>query len=530
MDERSTRSSSLVPPLAHQTWAITKPQVESAGGIVAAQHPDAAQVGADVLSAGGNAMDAAVATAIALSVVEPWLSGLGGGGFLLHASPDGTVDSLDFNLRAPAATDPADYPLSGGVGGDWFNWPSVQGDRNLIGPMSICVPGAVAGLASALERYGTISWADALAPAINLAERGMRVDWFARLAFAIDTPGLSLDATAAALFLNSDARVPDPSDPTAQLLPMPMKAQMLRGLAKNGARDFYEGHIAAQLVSDLQTAGSKITASDLAGYEPVWRRPTKSSYRDRTIYTIPGLSGGPSLLAALDTLKSQTMNTQTEAAFSAAHANAIRTAYELRLKTMGHSAAAQDCTSHLSVIDGSGAMVSLTNTLLSRFGSKVVAPSLGLLLNNGMMWFDPRPDHPNSIASGAIPLANMSPVITTRDGHPDIAIGAAGGRQIFPAIVQLLSRIIDLGETPEMALHAPRIDASTPTILVNRAAPPDTASAIAANHPVQITEDSLYPVQFAIPILVQAGRNGSPNIGAVHPNNPWTAARVGDLT
>ena len=529
MDERSTTMLSLVPPMVHQTWAITKPQIKSAGGIVAAQHPEAAQVGADVLSAGGNAMDAAVATAIALSVVEPWLSGLGGGGFLLHASPDGTVDSLDFNLRAPAEADPADYPLAGGEGGDWFNWPSVQDDRNLIGPMAICVPGAVAGLAAALEQHGTISWADALAPAIRLAERGMRVDWFARLAFAVDTPGLLQNATAAELFLNLDARVPDPSDPTAQLLPMPKKTQMLRDLAKNGARDFYEGQIAAQLVSDLQAAGSKITASDLAEYQPIWRQPAQTTYRDRTIYTIPGLSGGPSLLATLDTLKNKSMNTQTEAEFSAAHADAIRTAYEVRLKTMGHAAAAQDCTSHLSVIDSSGAMVSLTNTLLSRFGSKVVAPSLGLLMNNGMMWFDPRPDHTNSIASGAIPLSNMSPVITIRDGRPDIAIGAAGGRQIFPAIVQLLSRMIDLGETPQAAFHAPRIDASAPTILVNRAAAPDTASAIATNHPVQITEDSLYPVQFAIPTLVQAGRNGSPNIGAVHPNNPWTSARAEDL-
>jgi gamma-glutamyltranspeptidase/glutathione hydrolase len=528
MDERGTSMPLLVPSPSHQTWAITKPQVESAGGLVAAQHPDAAQVGADVLSAGGNAMDAAVATAIALSVVEPWLSGLGGGGFLLHASPDGDIDTLDFNLRAPAAANAADYPLSGGAGGDWFNWPSVQDDRNLIGPMSICVPGAVAGLAVALEKYGTISWAQALAPAIHLAERGMRVDWFARLAFAIDTPGLSLNSAASALFLNPNARVPDPQDPTAELLPMPVKAQMLRALAKNGARDFYEGQIAVQLISDLETAGSKITATDIAAYEPVWREPTQISYRDRTIYTIPGLSGGPSLLATLETLKNHEMNTQTEAAFSALHADAIRTAYEVRLKTMGHAAAAQDCTSHLSVIDSSGAMVSLTNTLLSRFGSKVVAPSLGLLMNNGMMWFDPRPGHSNSIASSAIPLANMSPVITTRNGRPDIAIGAAGGRQIFPAIVQILSRIIDLGETPEMALHAPRIDASAPSILVNRAAAPDTASAIATKHPVQITEDSLYPVQFAIPTLVQAGRNGTPNVGAVHPNNPWTAVRAGN--
>lgn len=526
MDERSHSEPSLTPPTSHQTWAITKPQVESAGGIVAAQHHEAAQVGADVLAAGGNAMDAAVATALALSVVEPWLSGLGGGGFLLHADAGGTVEALDFNLRAPLAADPADYPLVGGDGGDWFNWPLVEEDRNLIGPMSICVPGAVAGLAEALERHGTMAWADVLAPAIALAERGMRIDWFADLAFAIDTPGLSRDADAAALFLDPRARHPDPADPTARLLPMPKKAAMLRGLAERGARDFYEGEIAATLIADLKAKGSKLTAEDFAAYRPTWATALAAPYRDRVVHTIPGLSGGPSLLATLGRLAGQDMGAATEAQFATHHANAIRATYEARLKTMGHAGKAGDCTSHLSVVDRHGTMVSLTNTLLSRFGSKVVAPGLGLTMNNGMMWFDPRPGQPNAIAPGAVPLANMAPVITTRDGTPDIAIGAAGGRQIFPAIVQILSQMIDRGATPEQALHAPRIDASAPMVLVNRTAAPDTASAIAATHPVQITEDSLYPVQFAIPSLVQAGRGGAANTGAVHPNNPWTKAVV----
>ncbi|MEP3276143.1 MAG: gamma-glutamyltransferase [Stappiaceae bacterium] len=526
MDDRSSNGASLTSPVSHQTWAVSKQQVESHGGIVAAQHHEAAQIGADVLSAGGNAMDAAVAAALALSIVEPWLSGLGGGGFLLHADARGKVATLDFNMRAPGATDLADYPLVGGEGGDWFNWPSVEGNRNLIGPMSICVPGAVSGLAEGLEQYGSISWADALAPSIDLAERGMRVDWFAELAFAIDTPDLSKETHAAALFLNPAARLPDPEDPTARLLPMPVKAKMLRHLAEYGARDFYEGETADLLISDMQAAGSKMAAADLAGYNPVWSGSTSGVYRDREIHTIPGLSGGPSLLETLAQLSNYELAGTDEATFASRHADAIRAAYENRLTSLGHAAAAQDCTSHLSVIDKAGNMVSLTNTLLSRFGSKVVSPSLGLTMNNGMMWFDPRPGQPNSIAPAAAPLANMAPVITLRDGKPDIAIGAAGGRQIFPAIAQLLSRLIDRGDTPEEAFHAPRIDASSPTILVNRKATRDTATAISTNHAVQITEDSLYPVQFAIPSLVQAGHGGMPNIGMVHPNNPWTAVRT----
>ncbi len=514
-----------IPAAAHQLWSITKPQVESHGGIVAAQHFEAAQIGADILAAGGNAMDAAVATAIALSVAEPWLSGLGGGGFLLHADAQGTIDTLDFNMRAPAATNPADYPLTGGEGGDWFNWPSVQDDRNIIGALSICVPGAVAGLAAGLEKYGTLSWAEVCEPSITLAERGMRVDWFADLVFAIDQPGLSRTEAATNLFLDPTRRKPDPADPTSRLLPMPGQATMLRRLAQAGPLDFYHGEIACTLIDDLSAAGCPMTLADLQAYKPHWRPAASAAYRDRQVHTIPGLSGGPSLLSAFDELSKHDLGNTDEAQFSTLHANAIRTAYETRLKTMGHAAAAQDCTSHLSVIDSAGNMVSLTNTLLSRFGSKIVSPSHDLVMNNGMMWFDPRPDQANSIAPNATPLANMAPVITTRNGLPDIAIGAAGGRQIFPALLQLLSRLIDRGDTPETALHAPRIDASTPLIVVNRAATHDTAAAVAAHHAVQISEDSLYPVQFAIPSMVQAGRDGAPNIGAVHPNNPWTAAR-----
>ncbi|WP_121634570.1 gamma-glutamyltransferase [Tropicibacter alexandrii] len=505
---------------AAQSWDISKPQVRGSHGLVVAQNAEAAQAGADVLARGGNAMDAAVVTACVLSVVEPWLSGLGGGGFLLHATATGDVQALDFNLVTGSGTDPADYPLSGASGGDWFNWPAVKDDRNLIGPTSICVPGAVAGLAEALARHGTLSWTEALAPAIDMAHRGMRVDWFADLALAIDTPGLRRDATAAALFLDGP-RTPDPDDPTARRLPMPAKAAMLERLASAGARDFYEGAVAADLARDLAAMGAPVTAADLAAYQPRWLTPARAPYRDREICTTPGLSGGPSLLAALARLPDP-LAPRPEAERAAQIADAIRATYEHRLKTLGHAAGPGDCTSHVSVIDAAGNMVALTNTLLSRFGSKVVSPATGLLLNNGMMWFDPRPGQPNSIAPNARPLANMTPVIALRDGRPEIALGAAGGRQIFPAILQVLSNLIDLGLSPEDAMHAPRIDASTPTILVNRRAGSDVATAISARHPVQITEDTVYPVQFAIPSLVQASAGGA--IGAAHPNSPWASA------
>ncbi len=218
------------------------------------------------------------------------------------------------------------------------------------------------------------------------------------------------------------------------------------------------------------------------------------------------------------------MATLSEAAQSAAYAVACRSAYEQRLKTMGHAAAGEDCTSHLSVVDAAGNMVSLTNTLLSRFGAKVVLPQTDLVMNNGIMWFDPRPGQPNSIQPGVKPLANMSPVIALRDGRPEIALGAAGGRQIFPAVLQILSHLIDLGDAPEVAMARPRVDASTATILVDRRAAADVATAISEHHPVQLTDNTVYPVQFAIPSLVQAGGADRRAAGAAHPVSPWAAA------
>ena len=497
-----------------QTFQIRKPAVVSRHGMVASQNQHAAQAGAAVLAGGGNAMDAAVVTALVLSVVEPWLSGIGGGGFLLHADgATGQVDTLDFNVVSAQATDPAHYPLGGETAGNWFSWPSVQGDRNVSGYGAICVPGAIAGFAAALERFGTLSFADALAPAIEHAERGLELDWFACLALAIDAAGLSEHEASAALFLDQ-GRAPRASDRTPpQCRPMPLKAKILKRLASHGARDFYDGEIARLLAADLQAGGSPIRLSDLAAYQVQWKAPLVGQYRGYEVNLIDGLSGGPTFLDACSQLSVSALNPDTSAADAALlYATAIRKAYETRLTTLGHAATPQvGCTSHLSVVDADGTMVSLTNTLLSRFGSKVVLPQTGFLMNNGMMWFDPRPGQPNAIAGGVKPLANMCPLILKKDGRPALAIGAAGGRTIFPTVLQLVSYMADFGMSLEQAFHAPRIEASTPTIKVNALAGPEVAARVGTQFPVEVVHDAVYPVHFAVPSAVMrddAGNTG----------------------
>lgn len=509
-----------------QTWTIQKPSVTSRYGVVAAQNRYAAEAGARVLENGGNAMDAAIVTALVLSIVEPWLSGIGGGGFLLHKSATtGEVSALDFGVHSSRNLDADDYPLVGGNDGEWFSWPAVKDDRNLIGYPSICVPGTIDGFAQALEKFGTLSWADALQPAIDHAEKGLELDWYSCFCIAIEAASLARYPKTAEIFLDK-GKAPRTSErqPAANAA-MPDKLRVLRRLAEAGARDFYEGEIAASMVRDLNAGGSPIDLEDLRNYRAQWVSPLQTTYRDWNIHAIPGLSGGPSFIEAMAEIERELVPAKAgDEQAALVYARAIRSSYQRRLTSMGHAGSPNgDCTSHLSVIDRDGNVVSLTNTLLSRFGSKVVLPETGFLMNNGMMWFDPRKDKPNSIAAGVKPLANMCPLLLDKPDGAALAIGAAGGRQIFPALAQLLSYMIDFGMTPAEAFHYPRIDASAPQLKIDNRAASSLAATLAEEFPVEIIDNTLYPVNFAIPSAVLREADGQIT-GQAHPFTPWAQA------
>jgi gamma-glutamyltranspeptidase/glutathione hydrolase len=506
-------------------WIPGKAMVEGKGGMVAAQHEVAARAGASVLVRGGNAMDAAVTAALVLSVVEPSLSGIGGGGFLIWRAADGTRRALDFSMISPSGIRIQDYPVQDGKDGHWFDWPSVEENRNLIGVHSICVPGAVAGLSEALSELGSISWAEALQPAIEEAERGLLIDWFAILSLSIDVRNLLTDKASSEVFLR-DGHVPAiPHAGPPQRLPLERKAVTLRRLADAGPSDFYTGLIAKNLIADMAALGGRMTLADLAAYRPRWREPLCKEWRGARILAMPGLSGGPGLLDALEGI-GPGGSSSPDAAYFAGAADAICSAYNRRLNSSGHAAATgidPGCTTHLSVIDAAGNAVSLTNTLLSRFGSKVTSAQTGILLNNGMMWFDPRPGKPNSIAPGVQPLANMCPVIAELSDGAILAIGAAGGRQIMPAIAQLLSFRILHGMDIGHAMSHPRLDASGRRVVLDRRLPDGVLRMIGQTYDVEVVDNMLYPVQFAIPSAAERCPDGSLR-GMVHPNHPWSAA------
>ncbi len=492
-----------------------------------------------MLEAGGNAVDAAVAAALTLSVVEPWLSGIGGGGFMVvQDGPSGMERALDFGICASNRLNPADYPLEDAADdGDWFHWPKVKEGRNIHGYASIGVPGAVAGLAEALEKLGTLPWEQVIEPAIEEARAGLELDWMAALALAMDADMLLRYPESAALWLPEGrvSRVAAGARPAR--LPLTAHVATLERLQKAGPQDFYTGELAHALADDLRKGGSPLDAEDLAAYRPQWKEPLRGSYRGWDVALMPGNSAGPSLLRALGSLERRLRPSGNRPGAEEAllYSRVCREEYEYRLVHMGHSAVPgsspePSCTSNLCVVDRRGTVVALTNTLLSRFGSKVTSPSLGMLLNNGMMWFDPLPGHPNSMAPGVRPLSNMCPLTVSRADGERYALGAAGGRTIFPTLVQILSYVFDFGMSLEEAFLEPRLDASTETIRISSRADAAVPARVAEAFPVEVVDDTIYPTRFSLPSAVRHDPSTGLNTGMAHHNSPWAAAVAEDVS
>jgi gamma-glutamyltranspeptidase/glutathione hydrolase len=522
----------LVPP----SVIYAKPAVRSRDGLAAAQSRDAAAAGARILAQGGHAVDAAVAISLALGTVEPWMSGLGGGGFAtLWDAGKREVRCLDYGMIAPQAIDPADYPLTGGPTAEgFFGWPGVLEDRNILGPHSIAVPGLVSGLALAHRTYGRLPWADLVQPAIKLAERGLSLDWYGAMSLLVEAKGLDRFEATRSIYL-PDGRVPQPFEEGAPVfLKLGRLIDTLKKLAApDGPERFYRGDIAADLIRDLQTAGSKISRADLEGYQARFIDPVEIAYRDAKVYAPSGLTAGPTLKRVLgewmERLPAIAKGAKPEAAHYAVYAEVLDRAYRDRLQNMGatnkeaaDSETRPSCTSHFCVADKDGNVVAWTQTLLSRFGSFVLSPSTGILMNNGIMWFDPVPGKPNSIRPGARPLSNMCPTVALSPRIGALAIGASGGRKIMPSVAQILSFMVDFGMDLDEAFHCPRIDVSGGEVaLVDRRLGQSVVNAIGKSMTVEFTELAPYPAQFANPSATQAAPDGM-TLGAADLASPWS--------
>ncbi len=516
-------------PHVTQHWSVSKPAATGRRGMVVSQSRDAALAGVALLEAGGNAVDAAVGTALALAVVEPWNSGLGGTGFaLVHRAGQRAAETVDFGPVAPAALHPGIFSLTGRTKAGLFTWPEVAGDANVHGPLSFAVPSAVAGYAHMHGRWGVLPLCEVAAPAIALARRGLPQDWFTTLRLAQSASLLRLYPDSAALYLPDGLPPVEPYGGLPGFLPLGRLADTLDRLAHAGLRDFYDGDVAAALAADLHAAGSLLAADDLRRCEARVVPAASVPWHGHTIQLAAGLTAAPTFARVLDAMRDVPRGAAPDGPWFAALARAMQAAYAERLAGLGESEAAT-CTTHLTVRDEAGGMVALTSTLLSAMGSHVVLPRSGVLMNNGAMWFDPRPGRANSAGPGKRPLSNMCPVIVSGGivsslaGAPMLAAGASGGRRIMAAVAQALAFVLDFGMDPAAAAHHPRIDVSGPTgVSADQRLPAAVLDALREAGPVDVVEHGVLPANFACPNLI-LHRSGE-CIGISDVMSPWSAA------
>jgi gamma-glutamyltranspeptidase/glutathione hydrolase len=449
--------------------------------------PQAARAGAEVLEAHGNAVDAVVAAALVAGVVGVSSCGIGGyGGHMVIALPKGKkVTSIDFNSAAPAAARENMFSLDEHGG--------VKGQANRYGWLAAGVPGTLAGIQLAVDRYGTRPFRELVRPAIRFAREGFEVS----ASFGRGTRGaraeFQKDPGSARLLLDNG----EPLDPGSTFR-NPDLAAMLETLAeRNSVDSFYRGDIGERIAAAFQQHGGLVTSADLAAYRAREVEPLELKWRGYSIRTAPLTAGGATVLEALSILKAlgweKRRTSGTEAAqarleslriawadrlnllgdpektevpikrlLSEQHARemaaridtALREAKALQLETDRRRAGG---TIHLSAIDAQGTMVALTLTHGENFGARVTVDGLGLILGHGMSRFDPRPGMPNSPGPGKRPLHNMCPTVVLKDGQPILAIGGTGGRRIPNAIFEVLAQYVGRGSTIRDAMATPRM-------------------------------------------------------------------------
>jgi gamma-glutamyltranspeptidase/glutathione hydrolase len=467
--------------------------------MVSAGHYLAAEVGRDVLAAGGTAADAAVATGFALAVVLPNAGNLGGGGFALVREPGtaAAVHALDFRETAPAAATATMYQDSTGA---------VVPGLSRVGALASGVPGSVAGLVALHERYGRLPLSDLIAPAVRLAADGFRLPPKQARAFNSFRPDFERFASTARYFIRPDDQPFEPGDSFIQS----DLAETLRRIQQQGADGFYRGETARLIARQMERSGGLITEADLAAYHPVWREPVCTDYRGHRVCSMPPPSSGgvalAQLLEAVEPFDPDGLGFHTPAHLHL-YGEAMRRTYADRARWLGDAdfvrvpvaglidsaytagrmatfdparttpsaevSAGQPAgaespeTTHFSVVDGDGLAVSLTTTINASYGSKLVVDGAGFFLNDEMDDFAAAPGVPNqygligaeanAVAPGKRPLSSMTPtVMDDPDGRLLLVLGSPGGSRIITAVFQTVTAVVDFDLPITEAVAAPR--------------------------------------------------------------------------
>jgi gamma-glutamyltranspeptidase/glutathione hydrolase len=485
--------------------------------MVAAQNLMAAEAGAQMLAEGGNAIDAAVAAALALAPTEPWMCGLGGSGFLVAwLAREQRAVALDFQGVLASALDRGDYPIDPNLPATLMGFPAVEGFRNTRGYSAVTVPGAVAGLSAAASRHGRLGFGRLLEPAVAIAEEGVPVTWYTTLLIASEVAQLRADPVSAAIYLPRG--VPLQPGETMRISGL---ADTLRTLRDHGADAFYTGDLARRLATDLQAGGSRIDANDLARYRVEDVDPIATPYRGATLYTPGPQSGGGrqrDMLAHLTATMPAPTAQPTPASWEA-YAEALEVAWRAHRARNGTLAEVGASTSALAAADVDGNMVAITYTILDHFGSGVTLPNLGIVMNNGVSYFDPRPDLPTTMDGGKrINSSNMCPTVAVRDGAAEFAIGASGGDLIMPCVSQIAALMLDFDYSLENAFHSPRLDAShRGSVRADPRLGDAVLERLAQRYSMEVTPNTVMPKHYACPSGVARTGDGE----FVGMGDPW---------
>ncbi|MEP7004023.1 MAG: gamma-glutamyltransferase family protein [Chloroflexota bacterium] len=538
---------------------IQKTEAISSGGMVTAEHPLAAEAGARILREGGNAVDAAIAAAFAMGVVEPTTSGLGGVAWCVIREPDGTVTTIDGSGAAPRRATPDLYELTASGASGMYGWPATKDDQQNVGIRAVGQMGSVGCLCYALEKYGTMDRLSAMHDAIALAADGWDVDWNLSLSLALYYDRLArVEASRAIFFRPSGAplRAATGFEAGDKLVQRDL-AESLRAVAMDGPDVFYRGELGRRIAADVQKHGGLLTDEDFESFAVRESPSLAVGYRGLELHTLPGASGAITTVEALRILEGFELGKMEPLSAIALHLIAeaqrrafadrftyladpavVGTAIYDRLASADHAEAARktidpghatpgiaatpvppstDCTTHVNAIDRDGRMVALTITLGGAFGSGIVAAGTGIMLANVMTWFDPRPGLPNSIAGGKRILSAIAPMILLRGGKPYVATGAPGGRRIMSAMVHVVTNLIDFTQPPGVAVNGPRTHCENADLLVDTRIPPATRDTLVAmGHTVTPRLETFASSHFARPsAIVVDGAELRAGVGAL---------------
>lgn len=464
-------------------------------GAVVADNELAAKAGMEILKNGGNAVDAAVATAFTLAVVDQSASGLGGGGFMvIYQAKERKAHALDFRETAPAAANREQYLKNGKP------VPSLS----LTGPLAVGVPGEVAGLAEAQKRFGTLPLSAVMAPAIRYAIEGFAPQVRFRYALDRQLQNIRKNPDLARVLLVKD-EIPGDGEPIRQR----ELAETLKAIAEQGPKVFYEGWIGQAIAERIKKDSGTLTLEDLKNYKPVWREPLIGRYRKWTVLTMPPpSSGGVALIESLNILEHYKLGSMQHNSPAYLHllAESLKHAFADRAQYLGdpdfvqvptaklvskdyakwingrispkktyppkyYGLAAYNAekggTTHLGVIDKSGNAVSASLTVNTQFGSKILVSETGIVLNNEIDDFAIHPGTPNafgligneanSLQPKKRPLSSMAPMIVLENERPALVAGASGGPRIISATLQTVLNVLDFRMPLKKALEAPRV-------------------------------------------------------------------------